>query len=154
MNSPYTAWLLHWKSTYIVKLFKLRIVEDEVHPGHLGKDGTITQGVSQCSQPWTDLGEVCAQIISILVSSRSQISSNNHLICPLEQVPTRKTAGILMSIISIYYVLNMKCFTCHLWAYHGFVLKLSMDRFSNISVLTFLNHHRHSSFGRTTFWQN
>ena len=48
-----------WKSTYIIKLFKLGIVEDEVHSGHFGKDGAIAQGVSQCSQPWTDLGEVC-----------------------------------------------------------------------------------------------
>ena len=60
-----------WKSTYIIKLFKLGIVEDEVHSGHFGKDGAIAQGVSQCSQPWRDLGEVCAQIIYILVSSRS-----------------------------------------------------------------------------------
>ena len=67
----YCAWLLHWRSTYIVKLFKLRVVEDEVHPSHFGKDGAIAQGVSQCSQPWTDLGEVCAQITYILVSSRS-----------------------------------------------------------------------------------
>ena len=44
-----------WKSTYIIKLFKLGIVEDEVHSGHFGKDGAIAQGVSQCSQPWTDL---------------------------------------------------------------------------------------------------
>ena len=33
--------VVQWKSTYIVKLFKLGVVEDEVHPGHLGKDGAI-----------------------------------------------------------------------------------------------------------------
>ena len=59
--------ILRWKSTYIVKLFKLGVVEDEVHSGHLGKDGTITQGVSQCSQPWSDLGEVCACHFTIIL---------------------------------------------------------------------------------------
>ena len=49
----------HGNSTYIVKLFKLRVVEDKVHSGHLGKDGAIAEGVSHCSQPWTDLGETC-----------------------------------------------------------------------------------------------
>ena len=46
---------VRWKSTYIVKLYKLGVVEDEVHSGHFGKDGAITQGVSQCSQPWINL---------------------------------------------------------------------------------------------------
>ena len=49
----------HGKPTYIVKHFKLGVVEDEVHSGHFGKNGAIAQGVSHCSQPGTDLGKTC-----------------------------------------------------------------------------------------------
>ena len=53
---------VQWKSTYIVKLSKLRIVKDEVHSGLFGKDGAIAEGVSHSSQPWSDLEEVCVCI--------------------------------------------------------------------------------------------
>ena len=47
--------VVQWRSSYIIKLFKLGIVEDEVHSSYFSKDGAITQGVSQRRQPWMDL---------------------------------------------------------------------------------------------------
>ena len=55
--------VVQWRSSYIIKLFKLGIVEDEVHSSYFGKDGAITQGVSQGSQPWMDLC-VCWMLLS------------------------------------------------------------------------------------------
>ena len=79
ISLPYYAWLLQRKSTYIVKLFKLRVVKDEVHSGHLGKDGPIAERVSQCGQPWINLGEVCVH---------TKIHFLFHFLTDLRLVPT------------------------------------------------------------------
>ena len=78
VSIPYYVWLLQCKSTYIVKPFKLRVVEDEVHSGLFGKDGAIAQGVSQCVQPWINLGCVCVWVPKLISFSLSNKNSSNH----------------------------------------------------------------------------